>query len=105
MQCSPKDQPEQWRLASPIDHVDENAPPLFVIHGTHDCLAYIEDAQHFVAALRKHSKQPLVYAELPGAQHAFDIFRSRRSEITVDAVCRFLEHVHGEHLRKKNASR
>jgi len=39
------------------------------------------------------SAQPVVYAELPGAQHAWDIFRSVRAMESVQAVTRFLEWV------------
>jgi hypothetical protein len=37
------------------------------------------------------SRNPVVYAELPGAQHAWDVFRSVRAIESVHAVTRFLE--------------
>jgi hypothetical protein len=40
----------------------------------------------------------VVYAELPGAQHAFDIFHSTRSAYAVEAVTRFVEGVRATHL-------
>jgi len=79
MKCSPLTVRAAWEKASPIYRVHADAPPFFVIHGTHDSLAYVEDTRHFVAALRAASRAPVVYAELPGAQHAFDVFHSRRS--------------------------
>lgn len=91
MKCSPVEHRERWEQASPIALVHADAPPFFVIHGTHDSLAFVEDARHFVHALRAVSRHPVVYAELPGAQHAFDTFHSRRSAHVVDAVCGFLE--------------
>jgi acetyl esterase/lipase len=93
MKCSPAEHRERWDHASPIANVHAGAPPFFVIHGTHDALAYVEEARHFVAALRAASRNPVVYAELPGAQHAFDTFHSRRSAHAVDAVTCFLEYV------------
>jgi hypothetical protein len=39
----------------------------------------------------------VVYAELPGAQHAFEIFPSVRTHHTVHAVERFLAVVRSEH--------
>jgi len=93
MKCSPQEHPERWDRASPIANVHAGAPPFFVIHGTHDALAYVEEARHFVEALRAASRNPVVYAELPGAQHAFDTFHSRRSAHAVDAVAYFLESV------------
>ena len=76
-----------------------------MIHGTHDSLAYVEDTRHFVAALRKVSRQPVVYAELPGAQHAFDIFHSTRSAYAVEAVTRFVEGVRAAHLAARTDTR
>ena len=64
-----------------------------MIHGTHDSLAFVEEARYFVEALRAASRNPVVYAELPGAQHAFDTFHSRRCAHAVDAVALFLEYV------------
>jgi acetyl esterase/lipase len=90
MKCSPTTERARWDEASPIARVHEGAPPFFVIHGTHDALAYVEEARHFVAALRAVSRNPVLYAELPGAQHAFDTFHSRRSAHAVDAVACFL---------------
>ena len=72
-----------------------DAPPFFVIHGTNDSLLHVEQAREFADALRKTSSSPVVYAELPGAQHTFDVFASPRTLATVDAVERFLGVVYG----------
>jgi len=98
MKCSPTEERDRWIAASPIDAVNADAPPFFVIHGTHDSLAYIEDARAFVSELRKVSKQAVVYAELPGAQHAFETFHSLRTAHTIRAVSRFLHKVHAAYL-------
>ena len=45
-------------------------------------------------ALRATSKNPVAYAEIAGAQHAFDIFPSFRSTGVVRGVARFLEWCH-----------
>ncbi|HSN70343.1 MAG TPA: alpha/beta hydrolase [Steroidobacteraceae bacterium] len=91
MPCRPADDPALWALASPVAEVHGGAPPFFVLHGTHDSLAKVEEAQHFVRCLREISRQPVAYAELPGAQHAWDLFRTPRALETVHAVARFLE--------------
>ena len=82
--------PEAFRAASPVSRVHPDAPPFFVIHGTHDSLAPVEEARGFVAALREVSRAPVAYAELPGAQHAFEVFHSLRCRAAVHAVDRFL---------------
>ena len=79
-----------WEQASPISHVGPHAPPFFVLHGTNDSLVPIEQPRAFVDALRKRSQQSVVYAELPGAQHAFETMPSVRTHATVQAVERFL---------------
>jgi len=95
MKCSPDEQRERWERASPTSRVHLDAPPFFVIHGTHDSLAFVEDAREFVRSLRKVSKRPVVYAEIPGAQHAFDTFHSLRSRHAINAIARFLECARG----------
>ena len=77
--------------ASPLAHVDEHAPDFFVLHGANDTLVSPRQARAFVEALREKSKATVTYAELPGAQHAFDVFSSIRSQHTAGAVQRWLQ--------------
>jgi acetyl esterase/lipase len=86
----------RWEQASSLTHVGPDAPPFFVLHGTNDSLVPVEQARTFVDELRKTSEQPVVYAEMPGAQHAFEIFPSVRAHATVHAVERFLAVVRSE---------
>ena len=94
MPCSPQTDPALWDLASPIEQVRADAPPFFVLHGTHDSLASVDEARLFVERLRSVSRNAVAYAELPGAQHAWDIFRSVRAMHSVHSVTRFLEWAH-----------
>ncbi|GAA4930316.1 alpha/beta hydrolase [Streptomonospora halophila] len=71
---------------SPADHLHTGAPPFLAVHGDRDTVVPVEGARGFTAALRGISAEPVVYAELPGAQHAFDIVHSLRFEAVVDAV-------------------
>jgi acetyl esterase/lipase len=96
-----KEHPEAWRKASPHFRIRPDAPPFFVIHGTHDSLVPVEEARQFVRKLREVSQAPVVYAELPGAQHAFDIFPSLRTGHVIRAVERFLDYVYSGHLSAK----
>ena len=83
--------PELWSNASTMSWVGPDAPPFFVIHGSNDSLVPIEQARSFVAMLRAESKRPVAFAELPGAQHAFEVFDSPRTISSAGAVHRFLE--------------
>lgn len=77
--------------ASPLAHVGGHAPDFFVVHGRSDTLAPVLHARALVQALREHSEATVTYAELPGAQHAFEVFSSIRSQHTTAAVQRWLQ--------------
>jgi acetyl esterase/lipase len=80
---------EAYERASPMSRVHPDAPPFFVIHGDQDTLVPVEDARHFVAVLRETLRAPVLYAEIPGAQHAFEIFPSLRTALVLQGVGRF----------------
>jgi acetyl esterase/lipase len=90
------DDRERWDAASPVSRVRPDAPPFFIIHGTNDTLVPVEQAHAFAVALGKASDNPVVYGELPRAQHAFDTFGSVRTLHAVRAVERFLAVVYGD---------
>jgi acetyl esterase/lipase len=79
-----------WELASPQYHLRNDAPPFFVIHGANDIFTSAPQARRFAADLRAVSSKPVVHAELPYAQHAFDVLGSVRTRHTVRAIERFL---------------
>ena len=81
---------EVFEAGSPILRITPDAPDFFVLHGAHDSLVDVNQARTFVRRLREVSRASVVYAELPGAQHAFDIFHSVRSDHVVRSVGRYL---------------
>ncbi len=99
MKCTSQENPELWEAASPMNHISSDAPPMFVVQGSHDSLVWVEEARSFVQALGEIATKPLVYAELPGAQHAFEIFHSVRTDSTVNAVADFLEWSYASSIR------
>jgi acetyl esterase/lipase len=82
---------EAYRKASPLARVNAEAPPFLVIHGRNDTLVPVQEARLLVERLRAVTSNPVLYLELPGTQHAFDVFPSVRSDAVVRAVARFLE--------------
>jgi len=87
-----KTKDEQTYLdASPLQQVNADAPPFLVIHGRNDTLVPVQEARLFTERLRALSPNPVLYIELPGTQHAFDVFPSIRSAHVVRAVGRFVE--------------
>jgi acetyl esterase/lipase len=87
------DDPEAFRAASPTHRVHADAPPFLVIHGDVDSLTSPEDAHRFVAALREATTSPVLYAEMHGGQHAFDLVPSLRTAPVIEAIERFLHTV------------
>jgi acetyl esterase/lipase len=94
-----RDHEALYRDASPLAHVRADAPPFFVIHGTHDSLVPVEEARLFVQRLRAVSQSVVGYAELPLAQHAFEVFHSPRTGHAVRAVHAFCEAMYAAHMR------
>ena len=91
MKTKESEHPEVFREASPTFRVHPEAPPFFVLHGVNDTLVPVETARTFVDRLRAVSRQPVAYAELPLAQHAFDVLASLRCQASTSAVADFLE--------------
>lgn len=97
MKASFEEEREKFEKASPIRRVHAEAPPFFVIHGTNDTLVPVREARNFVAVLRACSGAEVAYAELPGTQHAFDVFPSLRTLYAVRAIERFLAAIYARH--------
>jgi acetyl esterase/lipase len=95
--------PDVWHAASPVSQVREDAPPFFVVHGSHDTLVPVGEAQAFVRSLRAKSREPVAYAELPYAQHAFELFPSVRTLHVVGGVGRFAAWLWSRHLAARRA--
>lgn len=100
-----EDEPEAYDKASPLSRVRPDAPPFLVVHGDGDTLAPVADARAFVDALRAVSRSPVLYAEMQGAQHAFEVFPSFRTARVIEAVERFLHHLHEEHRHGRPVDR
>ncbi|KKE99290.1 alpha/beta hydrolase [Mycolicibacterium obuense] len=83
-----------YRDASPILRLRPDAPPFFVLHGQDDSIIPVGEGREFAEALREVSTSPVVYAEIPHAQHAFDFYwGSPRAHYTAQAVEEFLSWV------------
>ena len=76
---------EEGPPSTPLAY-DGDAPPFFVFHGDHDTYTAPEGARALVDHLRDGSSSPILYAELPGAQHSFDLFHSVRFETVIDGI-------------------
>jgi acetyl esterase/lipase len=91
MKASATERPEVFRAASPTYRVHADAPPFFVLHGRNDTLVPVSVARIFVDRLRAVSRAPVAYAELPLAQHAFDVLASLRCQAATGGIAAFLD--------------
>lgn len=98
LKSSPKTDRRRWMRASPYYWVNPDAPPMMILHGTNDSLVPIYGARRFARELKATSDHAVVYAELPRAQHAFDIYASLRTLYTVRAIEHFLAWVRACHV-------
>ena len=89
--------PERFQAASPLSHVGAHAPPFLVVHGDCDSIVPVAEAKAFVAALQRVTTSECTYIEVPGAQHAFEVFPSLRTVHLLRGVERFAVHVHQRH--------
>ncbi|MBM3658349.1 MAG: alpha/beta hydrolase [Actinobacteria bacterium] len=90
---SPAVDPARFRDWSPIALVTPGLVPFFVIQGAADNLVPVAQTRAFVDALRALPGQRVVYLELPGAPHAFEVFHSVRSEAAIGAIRQFCDGV------------
>ncbi|WP_051750758.1 alpha/beta hydrolase, partial [Phycicoccus jejuensis] len=73
----------------PAAYAHPGAPPIMLVHGAQDTLVPAGLQTDLVARLRSISRNPVVYAELPGAQHTFDLLHSLRFELVIEALWDF----------------
>jgi len=97
MKVSRATHPDRYREASPIERVHAGAPPFLVVHGDRDSVAPPAESRRFAEALRARGVT-VVHAEIPDAQHAFEVFSSPRTAHLVSGATAFLAHLYGRHL-------
>ena len=81
--------------SSPLAYIRADAPPFFIAHGDRDTVLPASAAREFAQVLRGRSRGAVVYAELPGAQHQFDMFHSVRSTAVGNGIEAFAAWVLG----------
>ncbi len=90
-----------WKMASPLSWINPDAPPFLIIHGEADTLVPVQEGRVFYEQLRQQSTSPVAYAELPDAQHAFDLVISLRCQIVVNYLCIYLTKLHEAHQQQQ----
>lgn len=105
MKARPSEDPERYRLASPIDLADAGGPPTLLVSPGYDSLVPPPEAGYFAAALEAAGTEVTVL-EVLWAQHGFDTFAGPRTRSVAGAIARWMEPIRrGEHRQRKSAQR
>jgi acetyl esterase/lipase len=96
---------DAYERASPISRLADTAPPFLVVHGDRDTLVPVDEARRFHDDFRRRAHGRIAYAEIPGAQHAFELFPSLRTALTIAGVERFLAWLYSGYLAQRDAGR
>jgi acetyl esterase/lipase len=72
--------------SSPFDYAERGSAPLFIVHGEQDTLTPPKRAHALAERVARATASPVAYAELPGAQHSFDLLSSIRFEAVIDGI-------------------
>jgi acetyl esterase/lipase len=76
--------------SSPVDYADRGSVPLLIVHGGQDTFTSASRARELAERARRVTAGPVVYVELPGAQHSFDLLSSIRVEAVIDGIEAFV---------------
>jgi len=79
--------------STPLSYVRTDAPPFLIFAAGNDRLLPPKITEKFVGLLSEVSKNPMLYARLPGAMHSFDLLPSPRFDAVIDAITRFASQV------------
>lgn len=70
LQATPEQDEGKWRLASPINHVRSDGPPVLLLHGANDDSVPVSQSIEFAKRYREAGASAEVHV-LDGAPHAF----------------------------------
>jgi acetyl esterase/lipase len=78
-----EEDPELWRLASPVSHVSKSSPPTLILHGTADTTVDRDQATELAARLKEVGAEHEIMM-IEGVGHTFDLQAWRRKPLPQD---------------------
>jgi acetyl esterase/lipase len=90
--------------SSPFDYAEHGSAPLLIVHGDQDTFTSAKTAGALAKRARDGSANPVVYVELPGAQHSFDLLTSIRFEAVIDGIQAFAASIAAPDLTRADRS-
>jgi acetyl esterase/lipase len=70
---TPAEDPDRYRLLSPLHHVNSHCPPTLLLQSAADTFAMVSDVRRLHEALRQ-AGVPSILVEFPDTDHAFDLY-------------------------------
>lgn len=93
--------PDQWRAASPVNHVTEKSPPTLILHGTRDTTVDRAQSEELYGVLQK-AGVPSELQMVEGAKHAWPL-KTKKFDLRDKVVGFFNQYLN--HVPKKTAVR
>jgi acetyl esterase/lipase len=97
------EEPERYKLASPITHVTKDDPPTLILHGSIDSTVPIEQAELLVDTLKTNGVQ-YEYDRVEGWPHTMDLEQDVNRHC-LEKMFEFLDKHLGEETRDSNEKR
>jgi acetyl esterase/lipase len=83
--------PEKWRLASPVAHLSAKSPPTLILHGTNDNVVDRDQSKELEQALRAAGAE-VKLVMVPGATHAWAL-KTEKFDLRDEVVGFFDKHL------------
>lgn len=90
MKATPAQDPERYRLASPLDLAGADSPPILLVTGDYDSLVHPNETRHFFSHLQEVGAD-VTLVEVPWGQHAFDALSGLRARAVAGRIAGWLE--------------
>lgn len=90
MKTTPDEDPELYRLASPLDLVSVTSPPTLLIAGDYDSLVHPDETRTFAGVLEQTGVD-VTLLEVPWGQHAFDALSGPRARAIASRIAEWLD--------------
>jgi acetyl esterase/lipase len=83
MNGSPKDNPDGWKLGSPVYHISKSSPPTLIIHGSIDTTIDRDQSSELAGKLKEVGVEHQLIM-LPDTGHTFDLKTWKGKPLPVD---------------------
>lgn len=90
MKATPDQDPERYRLASPLDLAASGSPPTLLVTGDYDSLVHPDETRRFFRHLDQVGAE-VTLLEVPWGQHAFDALSGLRARAVAGRIAGWID--------------